>query len=338
MIIPYRARSVLKRLGKSLLIFAVIAAILLVFGFLWLDRFVVYTREGIRFDFTRSSQNLTGQKAVAPVIDNPISLYYHDGTDSPYAQKELERITGYYISTQDLEQDFEGVLEQVKKIPADAAVMIDVKSIYGTFNYSSYVSEERNVDVDTEKMDALIKQLNNGKNYTIARVPALRDRMFGLNHVEYGLPVAAGYLWMDTSGCYWLDPTKDGTITYLAQIASELKSLGFDEVVFTDFCFPETDSIVFRGDKTEALSKAAQTLVNTCGANGFAVSFGIKQPFTFPEGKSRIILQDVSAADAETAAQGIEIDNPAARIMFLAENHDTRYDEYSVLRPISIVE
>lgn len=338
MIIPYRARSFLKRLGKSLLIFAVIAAVVLVFGFIWLDRYVVYTRDGIKLDFSQSSQKLTGQTVEKPVIENPVSIYYTDGTESPYNQKELEQITGYYITTQDLETDFDGVLEQVRKVPAESAVMIDVKSIYGTFNYSSYASEERNVDIDIEKMDALIKQLNSGKHYTIARVPALRDRMFGLNHVENGLPVAAGYLWMDSMGCYWLDPTKDGTITYLVQIASELKSLGFDEVVFTDFYFPETDSIVFRGDKTQSLTKAAQTLVNTCGANGFAVSFGIKQPFEFPDGKSRIILQDVSAADAEMAAQGIEIDNPAARIMFLAENHDTRYDGYSVLRPISIVE
>lgn len=338
MTIPYRARSFLKRLGRTLLIMTVVAAVVLVFGFIWLDRYVVYARDGIELDFSLSSRELTGQKVEKPVIENPISIYYHDGTDSPYAQKELERITGYYITTQDLEADFDGVLEQVKKIPADSAVMIDVKSIYGTFAYSSYVSEERNVDIDTQAMDALIRQLNSSSFYTIARVPALRDRMYGLNHVEHGLPVAAGYLWMDNMGCYWLDPTKDGTVSYLVQIASELKSLGFDEVVFTDFYFPETDSIIFKGDKAEALARAAQTLVNTCGANGFTISFGIKTEFQFPEGKSRIILQDVSAADAEEAAQAVEIDNPAARIMFLAENHDTRYDEYSVLRPISIVE
>lgn len=338
MTIPYRARSFLKRLGRTLLILTVVAAVVLVFGFIWLDRYVVYARDGIKLDFSLSSRELTGQKVEKPVIENPISIYYHDGTDSPYAQKELERITGYYITTQDLEADFDGVLEQVKKIPAESAVMIDVKSIYGTFAYSSYASEERNVDIDTQAMDDLIRQLNSSSFYTIARVPALRDRMYGLNHVEYGLPVAAGYLWMDNMGCYWLDPTKDGTVSYLVQIASELKSLGFDEVVFTDFYFPETDSIIFKGDKAEALARAAQTLVNTCGANGFTISFGIKTEFQFPEGKSRIILQDVSAADAEEAAQAVEIDNPAARIMFLAENHDTRYDEYSVLRPISIVE
>ena len=338
MTIPYRARSFLKRLGRTLLILTVVAAVVLVFGFIWLDRYVVYARDGIKLDFSLSSRELTGQKVEKPVIENPISIYYHDGADSPYAQKELERITGYYITTQDLEADFDGVLEQVKKIPAESAVMIDVKSIYGTFAYSSYASEERNVDIDTQAMDDLIRQLNSSSFYTIARVPALRDRMYGLNHVEYGLPVAAGYLWMDNMGCYWLDPTKDGTVSYLVQIASELKSLGFDEVVFTDFYFPETDSIIFKGDKAEALARAAQTLVNTCGANGFTISFGIKTEFQFPEGKSRIILQDVSAADAEEAAQAVEIDNPAARIMFLAENHDTRYDEYSVLRPISIVE
>ena len=88
MIIPYRARSFLKRLGKSLLIFAVIAAVVLVFGFIWLDRYVVYTRDGIKLDFSQSSQKLTGQTVEKPVIENPVSIYYTDGTESPYNQKE----------------------------------------------------------------------------------------------------------------------------------------------------------------------------------------------------------------------------------------------------------
>ena len=338
MTIPYRTRSFLKRLGISALFLSVVTAVILVCGFIWLDRYVIYSREGVSLNFQSSSQKLSGHIPSPPLVENPVSIYYYDSNESFHAQKELSQISGYYITQEDLETDFQGVLEQVKRIPAESAVMMDVKSIYGTYFYSSAVSEHRNVDLDIEAMDKLIKQLCSSNYYTIARVPALRDMRYGLEHVNDGLPVAAGYLWMDDEGCYWLNPSSDGTLTYLAQIANELKNLGFDEVVFCDYYFPDTESIVYKHDKAEALSHAAQTLVNTCTNDSFTVSFTAQAEFTAPNGRSRIIMEGISAADAAENAEKFAFENPQARILFLAENHDTRFDAYSVLRPISTVE
>lgn len=336
MIIPYRTRSFLKRLGVVLAVLVVTAVAVWLCWLAWLDRFVLYTRdEGAKLDFSMSSQDISGQPVQRPVEDETISIYYNEGANAIDTSRELTQIIGYYITAGDLENDLAAVQSQLKLLPKDTPVMLDVKSIYGNFFYSSSVSENRNSDLDVEAMDALIGELCSGKYYTIARVPALRDRLYGLEHVSDGLPVAAGYLWMDDYGCYWLNPASDGTISYLAQIANELKGLGFNEVVFYDYYFPSTDRIVFRGDKLQALSEAAQTLVNSCATDNFAVSFTVSTDFTPPTGRSRMYLEDTAASEAAEKARQFGFEDPSVRVVFLTDIHDTRFDDYSVLRPLS---
>ena len=149
---------------------------------------------------------------------------------------------------------------------------------------------------------------------------------------------AGGWLYFDPEGCYWLDPTSDGTVNYLVAIATELKNLGFDEVVFSDYYFPATDRIVFKGDKAEALAKTAQTLVNTCTTEGFAVSFVVQSEFAVPSGRSRLYLTGTAAAEAQAVAEQFGLEDPQIRVVFLTTVHDTRFDDYGVLRPIADAE
>ena len=146
-------------------------------------------------------------------------------------------------------------------------------------------------------------------------------------------------MWEDTSipnlSHYWLNPTSTGALNFLVQIVTELKNVGFDEVVFSDFRFPNTEKIKFEGDKTEALNEAAQTLVQACATKNFAVSF-TGSHFTAPEGRVRIYLENVAAADIQQAASAITLENPSAQIVFLTDTLDTRYEAYSVLRPLDM--
>lgn len=335
MSIPYRTRRFLKRLGMVLLVAAVVFAAVLLCWTAWLERFVVYTRDGgVKLDFDRSTEKLSGQTAVPPQRGETVPLVRDDGTGIQEEKKELEQIIGYYITAGELESNLDGVLSQIQALPQGTPVMIDLKSIYGNFFYSSSVSENRNPDVDIAAMDNLIRELNGGKYYTIARVPALCDRLYGLEHVSDGLPVAAGHLW-ESNGCYWLNPGSDGTVNYLMKIANELRGLGFDEVVFTHYYFPDTNEIVFRGDKAETLAKTAQTLVKSCATDYFTVSFTANTEFTPPTGRSRIYLADAAAAEAKDLAEKLAVENPAAQVVFITDIHDTRFDEYSVLRPIA---
>ena len=337
MMIPYRTRCFLKRFGIGIACFLVVFLIVALYVFADLGQYVVYTRSGVRIDLSRSNKVLTGEP-VTPKESDPVKIYYHDGSLTKEEQQELSPIIGYYITEQELEEDLEGIRAKIKKLPAGTPVMLDVKSIYGNFFYSSAVSENRNEDIDIAAMDSLIQELCKSECYAIARLPALRDMLYGLHHVSDGLPVAAGYLWMDPEGCYWLNPKSDGTQVYLANIANELKGLGFREIVFADYYFPDTQSIVFKDDKQKALEDTAQILVNACASDTFAVSFTASTYFEAPKGRSRMYLENAVAAEAETLAAQFGFEDPNVRVVFLTTIHDTRFDAYSVLRPISNAE
>lgn len=332
MTIPYRTRQTLRRMALVLL--AVLLVAVLVWGcwIVWLSRYVIYTQDGAKIDFSLPEQLLSGTLAQPPEPGETIPISYDDAPGA--VSTELAQINGYYVDAAAL-KDIPAVHAQIQALPAGTAVMVDVKNIYGSFYYSSGVSTARSSSVDIQAMDGLIEALNKSNMYTIARLPALRDYQYGLNHVPDGLPTAGGYLWLDSDGCYWLNPASSGTLSYLIQIVNELKSLGFDEVVFYDFYFPDTTGIVYKNDKAEALATAAKTLVSSCATDSFGVSFVGKPDFALPEGRSRLYIENAEPINVAGIAQQTGLADPEIRLVFLTTLHDTRFDKYSVLRPLS---
>lgn len=333
--IPYRTRRALVR---TVIVLAVIAlALLLIWAcwLLWLGRYVVYTPEGVKFDFSKTTMEIEGQPALPPAEQETVSIYYNEGENAINVSTELTQISGYYISSEDL-KDVDTLRSQVQAMEKEMAVMVEVKNAYGEFNYSTSVGEYFNSSVDQSEVDGFIKQLTKGSRYTIAKVTAFQDYSYGLNNVDEGLFSTGGaYLWRDDLGCYWLSPSSEQVISYLAQIAAELKDLGFDEVVFDQFLFPDSEGYRFSGDRQESLSAAANTLVSTCATNSFAVSFVSRATFQLPEGRSRLYLQNVEAGNVASVAGGVTVPDKAINLVFLTEVHDTRFDVYSVLRPIT---
>lgn len=337
--IPYRTRSLLKRVGITALAALLALSLVLFFWFVWLQRFVIYTRDqGAVIDLNASQDWGAGQLAVPPAVGEQIPIYYNEGENALNVTRELTQIVGYYADQAALEKDLDAVLAQAKALPRGTPVMLDVKNAKGAFFYSSLAGEERSSKIDAAKMDELIKTLDKNGNYLIARLPALRDYYYAVDHTRDGLPTSKGYLWVDRANggyYYWLNPAKEGTQAFLLQIINELKALGFDEVVLDQFRFPDTKDIVFSGDKTEALNKAAQTLVQVGATETFTVSFvGESSDLVLPEGRARLYLEGVNAANAATVAQNTGIADLAIRLVFLTEVHDTRFDAYSVLRPL----
>lgn len=337
MTIPYRTAHTIKRTSVILLALALVAALVWGLWFLWLGRFVVYTRDnGAVFNFNQSPEFDAGELAVRPEQSGSVSIYFNEGENAINTSTELLQMTGYYVDTDTLSKGIADVRTQLQALPAGTPVMIDVKSIYGNFFYSSTASDKRASGIDIAAMDELITFMDSKGLYAIARLPALRDYYYGLHHVPDGLPTKGGYLWTDDDYCYWLNPASQGTVTYLINIITELKNLGFDEVVLYDFYFPDTNEIVFKGDKAQTLNAAAKTLVDTCATKNFAVSF-VKQAaeFVLPEGRSRLYMEGVAAGSAASIAQQSGLANPAVNLVFLTEVHDTRFDAFSVLRPLS---
>ncbi len=337
MTIPYRTRRILKRTAVGILVAAVVLGLLWLGWVIWLGRYVVYTQDGARLDLSSSSLELAGTAAQKPE-EETVAIYYNEGDSALDADAELAQLAGYYITSEDL-GDIPAVTAQLQKLPAGTAVMVDVKDGKGSFFYSSDITTARSSSIDPEAMDELIKTLTDGRLYAIARISALQDYRYGLNNVDDGLFSASGaYLWQDSEGCYWLNPSREGTVSYLVQIIKELRSLGFDEVVLDRFCFPGSDRYVFSGDRQQTLANVAQTLVTSCAGERFGVSFVGSSSFPLPDGRSRLYVADADASDAAAIADATGLADPAVRLVFMTQLHDTRFDTYGVLRPLGSAE
>ena len=339
MSLPYRTRQGLKRFFLVLLAILVLAVAVWLCWLLWLSRYIIYTRDGAKLDFSLDAQVAVGEPALPPGEQETVSIYYNEGENVVETTTELKQLLGYYVELSQLREDPAAVIDQLRTLPAGTPVLVDVKNIYGSAYFSSSVVEPRSDQVEIAAMDELIQYLSRSGLYTIARLPALCDKNYGRNHVPSGIyHKSRGYLWMDSNGCYWLNPTKDDTVSYLMQQINELKNLGFDEVVLSHFYVTDNQNIYFPDDKAQALAKAAQTLVTSCTTDTFAVSFVVDTVFAPPEGRNRLYLMNAEAAQAAALADSLTLDDPAIRAVFLTEFHDTRFEAYGVLRPLSTAE
>lgn len=339
--LSYRARRALRRLGIGLLILLLVFLVGYLCWVIWLERYVIYTRDGARLDFNASVEDLSGEAALPPTEGPTVSIYYNEGEDAVTVDTSLTQLTGYYADTAALVDSIASARQITSTLPEGTAVLVDVKSIYGNFYYHTKISGATLTDsLDTSAMESFLEELHSQGLYTIARVPAFRDRSYGMEHTNQGLAMEEGYLWADEERCYWLDPANSGVLSYLAAIAGELRDMGFDEVVFSEFRFPVSEEIVYPNEtpKEDILAQAADNLVRACTTETFAVSFQSADPaFRLPAGRSRLFLEGVAPTEVTTAAEAVTVEDRNINLVFLADNNDTRYNDFGVLRPLTSV-
>ena len=336
----FRNQQNLTRVAKITAIVVLILTVIWACWIVWLDRHIVYTRDGALLDFSLTEESFgEGTLALPPENEVHASVYFDVGEEEQDMAAVMTRLDGYYITADMLVDDIDTVRAAVSVLPVGSAVMVELKSIKGNFYYSTQLDGAKTVqDVDIEAIDRLIADMNERNLYTIATVPALRDRAYGLSHSANGLPYlgGGGALWLDDQNCYWLNPGKSGTQSYLQNIAAELRDLGFDEVLFSDFRFPNTSELDYSGDKVENLQKAAQALVEKCTTDTFALSFlASDSTVGAVSGRSRLYLEGVEASETASTAAKYETEDPGAGLVFITDSYDTRYEEYGVLRPIT---
>ena len=338
MTIPYRTRQILKRVAIILLIATLVLGILFALWFFWLQRFVVYTKDGVVFDFSLNGTVTPGELLQKPDEQPTIPIHYGD-EGKIEEDTELTQMIGYYVDAEAL-LDMAAVRSQIQQLPAGSAVMVDVKDIMGRFFYTTSLGTNLK-GIDPTNMDRLIDEICSGGLYAIARFPAYREYLYAVDNVNHGLSSTKGqYLYWDPDRCYWLNPANSGAQTFIMQQLSEIKGMGFDEVVLADFRFPNTNEIRFSGNKTQTLIDAAANLMNTFGSDRFVLSFEVTDPkFVLPSGgRSRLYKIGCTAEEAKGVAEAAKdcgVTDTAVQLVFTTELLDTRFDPYGVLRPIT---
>ena len=338
--IPYRTQRKIKRASLILLIIAMITLIVWFCSVIFLERYVVYTREGAHLDFSVSPEDIRGQIPSPPVGQLNVSIYYNEGENAMNSNAVLRKLEGYYIDTEAM-KNMTAVWDSLKIIPKETPIMIELKGANGYFYYGSTLADAvKATNISVDAVDELIKALQQKGYYTIAKVSAFRDYNYGLTHVSQGLPLLGKeYLWMDAGGSYWLKPDNEAVLSWIATFVKEIKDMGFNEVLLSDFQYPMTDKVAVPENKDEILAASAKKLLEVCGDDTFTVSFGVSDStFPLPEGRCRAFLENVDARNVAAQLEKTKIPEPSIKLVFVAKTNDTRYGQGSVLRPISAAE
>lgn len=336
--LSYQGKVRLKKWAIALGILALVALLVWFCWLVWVQRFLVYSRQGVEIAFDRSTTDL---QFLEPTGDTPretlaLDLFINDGnTPTQPTQDGLTQLAGAYINTSMLLDGVNGFQKELSLLAPGSAVLVDVKSIYGNFYYTSSTEGASQSDsIDSGQMDAFLASLDRAGFYLIARLPAFRDTAFALAHQSSGLPLTSGALWTDEDKCYWLNPESDTVRANLLSICRELQALGFDEVVFSDFDIPDSDRIVYPSDRahSEILLETAQFLVDTFAGEGLTVSFQAGADFVLPTGQTRLYLEGISPEALAQTYETLSMPEPELQVVFLADTRDTRYESYGYLR------
>ncbi|MBE6984447.1 MAG: hypothetical protein E7434_02315 [Ruminococcaceae bacterium] len=331
--IPYRNKLLMKKILRVTLISLIIFAVFFVALLIYMDSNILYDRQGAHLSYDAPTENVEEIQVSENIpLDPPEIIYMNKEPE----EQPLSEVGGYYITTSML-QEPEKVLEQLKTIQDPCAVMIELKSIFGNFYYSTSIGGAQTASVDITVVDSIIQYLREHGFYMIASVAAFSDYNFALDNQTSGLPLKSGALWMDENGCYWLDPASETVISYLMQITRELSALGFKEVAFSDFRFPVSNNIHYESDLTgtQIIQNAAEQLTNFFQGSNVTVSFSVKDTdFPAEACAGRLYVSEVDGSKVERYNQIYgEVEN-LKELVFLANSRDTRFDELAVLRPL----
>lgn len=142
---------------------------------------------------------------------------------------------------------------------------------------------------------------------------------------------------MDERRCYWLRPDSIDAQSYLAAIALELDSLGFDEVLFDNFYVPSDSSIVWDTEAITpiaALEDCAENLTANLTGSSIRLALGTSVP-SVAQYASRVFVTTERANDVlsvtDAMTEVLRTRHPA-RLRHDLSRH--RFDASGVIRPL----
>ena len=166
--LSYRRRLMLRKLLRVLGIVLAAAIVIGAALLLYLEPYVTYDRDGAHLSLKKNAQDPDGTGATAALPEVSDAQIVYD--EAQPGSDRIADLGGVYVTTQML-RDPEAVRAALEQQGA-CAVLLQLKSTFGNFYYSSSIDGAELADVDTAAVDSLIDWLSQHGYYLIAEVPA----------------------------------------------------------------------------------------------------------------------------------------------------------------------
>lgn len=333
--LTYRHKLRLKKIFKLIGIGIGAVAMLLLLFIVYAGKFVSYDRDGAHIDF-RGNRNAAADESAAPTEPLlPIDAQITYETKTP-SIAEVGPTKGYYLTTKQLQNAAE-LIDSAQQVESGTTVMLELKSIYGYFYYHTKIDGAELAEFDIDAVERLISVFKSRGCHLVALIPAFPDNVFAEANFSCALPTAEGYLWLDENRSYWLDPANETVLSYLEQLAKELSSKGFREVVFEDFTIPASSNIDYNSSKSreEVVAEAAKRITSFFAGSNLTISFCTDgEDFPTEALSGRLYIEQIDAAQLDRIVSSYKSDtlDTLEKLVFITDSKDSRFDPYSTMK------
>lgn len=243
----YRGRSPFKKFLKILLVIVLLLAILCAGAYIYLQRYVVITEDGVHLDIPFLEQDDPEPPPSAAFSDPPVDVV--TPSPEPTPQPKPETVSPVALSAEALADGT--ALSQVET--AGDCALFDMKTDLSDLNYVSSVQPIAGTDLNAqdETLNDSILDMNGTEGlYTVARVSCFKDAYIALYADDFPIRTNSGYCWTGPDELMWISPTSSAVRDYVTAICVELAQLGFDEILLDNAGYPSEGNLNYikKGD------------------------------------------------------------------------------------------
>lgn len=263
----YRGRT---SKGKIALAVLLVLIILAAVGFLWLQEYIVYDRDGsFHLELPWKTETPPAEEEVPPE-DVEITI------QEPEKPKALAAFSASAAPLTQAGWKDAWLGASVMSAPAYNAAAVTLKDSTGHIYFAATGAAAGTVST-AEDTAAALTEVAESSYHSIGRMSCFLDPIAARADVEgMGLKNTGGYIFYDGNNGNWLDPSKPAARQYLCTLAAELAQQGFDEILLTDAGYPtvgKLDKIDYNGaDRAASIRLFLEELRSALGEYGVAVS------------------------------------------------------------------
>lgn len=255
----YRGKRKYSWIITLLAMLVVIAIALAVWLFYYLQRYIVYDKDGLRLDLSAQREEIlhpgAAEQTAAPVptqrVDVEIVVEQRDYSDiQTDAGNNLHPIHAVYVPAKDVT---ESTLKYYAGRMGDFdALVLELKAADGFLGWHSSTPLADSFAINgTLELRELLQPLKEQGVYLIAQISALADNAMAQRNAPIALRSAVtGQPFVGADGTSYLDPYSDNTRAYLLALLTELRDMGFDEVLLSGVNCPDSDALQFSKQMT----------------------------------------------------------------------------------------